>query len=223
MQITVFGIIIIDYNYNKEGAFMRTINRFIILFIIVISFLLISTAVGATPYVSLNPSSTLLYTGQNFNLDVMANGVNEVDPFFGTDEVISFGFDLTYNPANFAYNGTTFGPGFVDDSLFFPDIDVAGSVFPGPGPSGNNILLATLNFTALSVGNYSLGILSDISNPNEGLTTLFHYYDPFSGPGQINMTSGVNVNPVPEPTTMLLLGSGLAGLVGFGRKRFKKK
>lgn len=32
----------------------------------------------------------------------------------------------------------------------------------------------------------------------------------------------VNVSPVPEPSTLLLMGSGLAGLVGIGRKRFKK-
>jgi PEP-CTERM motif len=36
-------------------------------------------------------------------------------------------------------------------------------------------------------------------------------------------TKSNDVSPVPEPATLILLGSGLVGLAAFGRKKFKKK
>jgi hypothetical protein len=49
-----------------------------------------------------------------------------------------------------------------------------------------------------------------------GLSTLMYDYD--------GTTDGTNndTDPVPEPGTMMLLGSGLVGLVGYGRLRLNK-
>ena len=193
---------------------MKIRKILLITMVLVIGLFFISTFVQAVPVVSLELSTTDVIVGNDFAINVIADGVDIIDPVFGDGDLLAFGFDIDFDAFEFDFLGATVAPPFNDDSLSFPDTDVAGSTFPGIG--GDDILLATLSFTPLLAGDFSIGIISDLTDWNEGLITFFNE--------SINITQsiGVKVSPVPEPATILLLTTGVLGMGVFRRKKFKK-
>jgi len=158
--------------------------------------------------------------------------------------------DAMFTTTNFNYNSDTTGyspalflnnPTFFDTSgTFDPTADLDNTYFYFVGQTylqaGSNSLSIThddglqLNFDAF-------GLVVDAPGPTAAVTTLFTITAPSAGFYSFEMSYGeccgppavleftvngapVGANPVPEPATLLLLGSGLLGLTGF---RFRRK
>jgi hypothetical protein len=168
----------------------------------------------ATVMVKFNPGGITTNAGSTFNIDVSADILRE-------EALVGWGFDLKYDPTQLQLNSASTSSNW--DLLQFgannlTALLLANPTSPDPGLSGNDVLLATLNFTCLGPGTSELDISVNPQDPIQGFMTFEGVFAEWESiPGTITQTEGV----VPEPSTVLLLSTGLAGVVWLSRKKRK--
>ena len=142
-----------------------------------------------------NPSETWVFDLVNDTLDIGNIGVNDI--------------------VDTAFTGITIdlaGPDLGDRWLEFADLSFDGT------PILNNIEVDngvyTFNVLAYFETDYILSVTIDDVHHSAGLVPANFLVDEIRVYGQYT---------VPEPATMLLLGCGLIGLAGLGRKKFRRK
>ena len=163
---------------------------------------------GAATILLNTPSSPAL--GSSFDVTVRLTGVFTTHP---GDALAAFGFNIVIgNPSRVSYTGETIGTFFTDVSgVFGASPQVAGFATAGflqAGDFTEPLTLAILHFRANALGVSTIGIATDLTDPNQGLLYLTASADPLNASSSANVTAAV-----PEPQTTIFIGLGLASLL----------
>jgi general secretion pathway protein D len=188
-------------------------------------------AVATTVSIQTPPSAVT--QGDTFFVDILVAGASDL---------VAFQFDLAFNPAILSANdpvlegtflsdagATAFFPGFVDNTLGTISFVANALIGNDPGANGGGVL-ARVSFNAIGTGSATLSLTpgpfgSLIRDANGDLVLDDDPVSPFFGlfavtfdeqilPAEGSVTvAAPTAGEVPEPSTLLLIGSGLAAAV----------
>jgi hypothetical protein len=166
-------------------------------------------------------SSTTIGLGESATADIYATDIpaGSVDALAGGPGLFGFGFDITFNSVGLRTVGfPAFGPLFTSTG-FDSTVNDVGRVgltsnrfFMSDGPSGDDILLGSIDFDGLSGGVYGL-TLGHFTGAGDNI--LFDGTILDTAPGTFFTTGSITVVPEPGTAGLLLMGMALMS----GRRR----